>query len=329
MLDISTIKCGYCIKVYFVIIFAKNYISEVYMDSFESTRNYWNELHKEYERENIIYDDWLDLFLDDINNCTLPIIDLGCGSGNDSKYLIEHGKKVVACDYAENAVENARKNFPELIDAKCFDMTEGLPFGDGYAGIIVADLSLHYFSEEVTKSILAEIKRVLDRDGKLIFRVNSINDVNHGAGQGTEVEHHYFLNRHTIRNCVAWKNKAAGFYANHSSGGNDWINNTAYMNGNGFNMWASTWDANGNRTDGVVLKGSKAHVMKNNIAFPNKTSYIGGNYAAGEYNTWNLNITPKEADFFVGVLVVGIDGDRGPGLQADEPCLVIAGRRPN
>ena len=73
-------------------------------------------------------------------------------------------------------------------------MTKGLPFGDGYAGIVIADLSLHYFSEEVTKSILAEIKRVLDRDGKLIFRVNSINDVNHGAGQGTEVEHHYFLN---------------------------------------------------------------------------------------------------------------------------------------
>ena len=37
--------------------------------------------------------------------------------------------------------------------------------------------------------------------------------------------------------------------------------------------------------------------MKNNIAFPNKTAYIGGEYAAGEYNTWNLNITPKESDF--------------------------------
>jgi hypothetical protein len=82
------------------------------------------------------------------------------------------------------------------------------------------------------------------------------------------------------------------------------------MNGNGFNMWASTWDANGNRTDGVVLKGSKAHVMKNNIAFPNKTSYIGGNYAAGEYNTWNLNITPKESDF----------------LSVSDPSMTVTGR---
>lgn len=164
------------------------------MDSNESTKNYWNDIHNSYERADIKYDDWLDLFLDDINSCVLPIIDLGCGSGNDSKYLIEHGKKVVACDYAEKAVENVRRNFPELTDAKCFDMTEGLPFEDNYAGIIIADLSLHYFSEKVTKKILAEIKRVLNNDGILIFRVNSINDTNHGAGVGTEIEHHYYLN---------------------------------------------------------------------------------------------------------------------------------------
>lgn len=103
--------------------------------------------------------------------------------------------------------------------------------------------------------------------------------------------------RHIIKNCVAWKNRASGFYANHSSVGNYWYNNTAYSNGTAFNMWASTWDESGNRTDGVILTGNNAHIMKNNIAFPNKTAYIGGNYASGEYNTWNLNITPASSDF--------------------------------
>jgi hypothetical protein len=104
--------------------------------------------------------------------------------------------------------------------------------------------------------------------------------------------------RHIIRNCVAWNNYSSGFYANHSSVGNYWYNNTSYNNrGNQFNMWASSWDAAGNRTDGVVLTGANAHVMKNNIAFPNKTAYIGGDYASGEYNTWNLNITPANSDF--------------------------------
>jgi hypothetical protein len=42
--------------------------------------------------------------------------------------------------------------------------------------------------------------------------------------------------RHVIRFCVAVGNKANGFYANHHPGGSDWINNTAFHNGNDFNM---------------------------------------------------------------------------------------------
>jgi hypothetical protein len=101
--------------------------------------------------------------------------------------------------------------------------------------------------------------------------------------------------RHIIRNSVAWKNRASGFYANHSSGGNDWINNTAYANGTAFNLWASTWDAQGNRTDGVVLTGDKAHYMRNNIGFPNNNKYMEG--VNTSHNTWDLQITPRENDF--------------------------------
>ena len=50
--------------------------------------------------------------------------------------------------------------------------------------------------------------------------------------------------------------------------------------------------------------------MKNNISFPNKTSYIGGDYASGEYNTWNLNITPAASDF----------------LSVDDPSMTITGQ---
>lgn len=169
------------------------------MENIDQTKKYWNDVHNSYDKADIVYDDWLDLFLKDIESCELPIIDLGCGSGNDTKYLIEHGKKVVACDYSDRAIENVRKNFPELIDAKCFDMTDGLPFEDGFAGIVIADLSLHYFSESVTRNVLNEIKRTLCNEGILIFRVNSVNDVNHGAGQGTEIEHHYFVNEENGR----------------------------------------------------------------------------------------------------------------------------------
>lgn len=153
---------------------------------------YWDKVHKQYTRESVVYDNWLDRFEGTIASCQTPIIDLGCGSGNDTKYLLEKGKTVVSSDRSVRAVENIRKNFPEVQEACCFDMTQGLPFADEYCHLLLADLSLHYFSETETFAVLRELKRVLQPDGILLLRVNSVNDINHGAGQGEEVEHHYY-----------------------------------------------------------------------------------------------------------------------------------------
>ena len=153
---------------------------------------YWDNFYKNYNPENIKIDNWLDDFSNVIDNCSTPILDLGCGSGNDTLYLIDKGKKVISCDYSINAINNIKKNFPGVYDTKCFNMLDGLPFDDNSFDIVIADLSLHYFREEDTFKIINEIKRVLTDKGSLIFRVNSINDVNHGAGEGIEIEHHLY-----------------------------------------------------------------------------------------------------------------------------------------
>ena len=62
--------------------------------------------------------------------------------------------------------------------------------------------------------------------------------------------------RHIVQNNVAWKNKASGFYANHSTGGNTWYNNTSFMNGTQYNMLASSFDSSGNVTGTITLSGS-------------------------------------------------------------------------
>lgn len=98
--------------------------------------------------------------------------------------------------------------------------------------------------------------------------------------------------RHVIRNCVAWKNTAAGFYANHSSGGNTWYNNTAWSNGSAYNMLASP---PGDSSSTIILTGSAAHVMRNNIGFPNKNTNMGGVDTAK--NSWDLSLTPTNDDF--------------------------------
>jgi len=161
-------------------------------NNIKNSIEYWNNVHKEYNRDQIKFDDWLNDFDEIINKCKTPILDLGCGSGNNTLYLINNNKKVIAADLSSNAITNIIKNFPEIYDTKCFNMLDGFPFEDNSFEVIIADLSLHYFKKRDTEKIVNDLKRILCKNGYLIIRVNSINDVNHGAGQGLEIEKHLF-----------------------------------------------------------------------------------------------------------------------------------------
>lgn len=162
------------------------------MSEIKKSLEYWDKWYQEHKDDEIKIDDWLDLFQPTIKKVETQILDLGCGSGNDTLYLMNQGKQVISCDQSPAALENIRKKINGVYDTKCFNMLDGMPFNSNTFDFIVADLCLHYFREKDTKEILKEISRILKRDGHLAFRLNSINDVNHGAGQGLEVEHHLF-----------------------------------------------------------------------------------------------------------------------------------------
>ena len=59
----------------------------------ENSLEYWDNIHSKYERNEIKLDDWLDKFETIIDSCSTPILDLGCGSGNDTLYLINKNKQ--------------------------------------------------------------------------------------------------------------------------------------------------------------------------------------------------------------------------------------------
>ena len=159
----------------------------------KNSYEYWNSIIKTKMRDEIITDDWLDTFSKEINDCTNPIIDLGCGGGNNTLYLINMGKKAIPCDFTDTAIKQVKMNFPEIIRAEQFDMLDGMPFSDGFTDVVIADLCLHYFTTEATFGILNEIKRILKPGGLLFARVNSVNDVNHGAGKGYQKERHLYV----------------------------------------------------------------------------------------------------------------------------------------
>ncbi len=116
-----------------------------------------------------------------------------------------------------------------------------------------------------------------------------------GNGAGYKVGSSRTGTRHVVRNNLAWGNRSQGFYANHSTGGNDWFNNTSYNNGIQYDMLGSSWDADGKRTDGVILTGDRVHRLRNNIGFPNSNRNMEG--VDSSFNTWDLGLTPSSSDF--------------------------------
>jgi hypothetical protein len=105
--------------------------------------------------------------------------------------------------------------------------------------------------------------------------------------------------RNTIRNCLAVMNKANGFYSNHHLEGSDWFNNTAYQNGNNFNMLNRKAKTEADYlTDGPGYN----HVLRNNISFSSRSGSDIINYDSArctiDHNSFlNSVITVSAQDF--------------------------------
>lgn len=147
-----------------------------------------------------VYDLWLDEYKNILDeNKDNEILDLGCGIGADTLYLLERGYNVLSCDFSVEALKSIENNIP---NSKTFylDMMKKFPIDDKKYSLIIADLSLHYFNNETTIHIMKEIKRILKDGGVLLARVASVNDFNFGAGQGEKQENNcYFEGAYTKR----------------------------------------------------------------------------------------------------------------------------------
>jgi SAM-dependent methyltransferase len=116
-----------------------------------------------------------------------PILELGCGGGQDARFLTGLGFAIIATDFSEEALELARRRAPDA-RLENVDLTRGLPFPDVAFRVIVASLSLHYFPWLKTLEILDDIRRCLEPHGYLLARFNSTRDPNYSAAEKQEIE---------------------------------------------------------------------------------------------------------------------------------------------
>jgi SAM-dependent methyltransferase len=91
--------------------------------------------------------------------------------------LARAGFDVTATDYSLEAITRAKERFAECgVDFQVVDMTERLPFGDGRYDAVMSNVAAHMFSDEVTRRLFAEVRRVLRHRGLLLLHVNSDAD---------------------------------------------------------------------------------------------------------------------------------------------------------
>jgi SAM-dependent methyltransferase len=91
------------------------------------------------------------------------VLDLGCGLGEFTAALAEHGVEVVGCDVSQEALRLARERFPTLEFVLSGDE---LPFGDATFDVVWAGEVLEHVQDGL--GLLAEVRRVLVPGGRLL-----------------------------------------------------------------------------------------------------------------------------------------------------------------
>jgi SAM-dependent methyltransferase len=133
---------------------------------------------------------WLPLMGDP---ATSELLELGCDTGRDTRWLAQQGFcRITATDIAAPALQACAQAVPAAALVR-HDLRFPLPFADAAFDVVIASLSLHYFDWQTTCAIVDRIRCCLKPGGLLLCRLNSTNDVHHGAVGGDEIEPHYYL----------------------------------------------------------------------------------------------------------------------------------------
>src|SRR5688572_23335625 len=121
---------------------------------------------------------WLPLAVERAGSA--PVLEIGCGHGDDTATLAGAGLRVLAFDLSPVAAGIAKARVPSAT-VECRDVRDPFPEQARELGVVVASLSLHYFAWDQTVALAERIRAVLRPGGVLLCRLNSTEDKNFGA----------------------------------------------------------------------------------------------------------------------------------------------------
>jgi ubiquinone/menaquinone biosynthesis C-methylase UbiE len=97
----------------------------------------------------------------------LRILDVGCGAGLLTTWLVDQGAAVTAMDVSPAMLDLARRCVGGRAELVLADLAAPLPFETASFDIVVASLVLHYVRD--WEAALREIRRVLSPNGVVVF----------------------------------------------------------------------------------------------------------------------------------------------------------------
>lgn len=140
--------------------------------------------HDELARVREGYDRWSELYDHDQNPLTAleeprvreavgevrgkSVLDLGCGTGRHTTWLVSGGASVTALDFSEGMLREARrKTGIENVRFIAHDLHDPLPFADGAFDVVVSGLVLEHLRD--LRVFFREARRVVRVGGRAVF----------------------------------------------------------------------------------------------------------------------------------------------------------------
>ncbi len=91
------------------------------------------------------------------------VLDLCCGSGQTTKFLVERSRHVTGLDASPRSLKRAHQNVPQADYVEAF--AEAMPFPDDQFDVVHTSVALHEMEPQQLQKILREVHRVLRPNG--------------------------------------------------------------------------------------------------------------------------------------------------------------------
>ncbi|MFM9944048.1 MAG: class I SAM-dependent methyltransferase [Bacteroidia bacterium] len=169
------------------------------MDRYKETFETWNKVASIYQDKFMdldLYNHTYDFFCNLIIKDKVKLLEIGCGPGNVTKYLLSRRPdfNIFGIDIAQNMVELAKKNNPTASFA-IMDSRQISDLNTKYDGI-VCGFCLPYLSQPDTKKFISDCYNLLNENGHLYlsFVEGDPNKSDFQVGSSGDRTYFYFYN---------------------------------------------------------------------------------------------------------------------------------------